>query len=197
MSYEQGQPLETFWESASESQQRKVIVQLKDYVTQMRALKGEFIGGLDHSPCKDGIFDADWGDTRHDYGPYESEAAFNEGIVQALENRSPPQFRTKDPDSSAYNREHILRQTVQDLKGHEIVFTRGDLSTGNILIRDDGTVVLLDWGLAGYWPDYWEYYRAMFLPPFKPSWDREVEKFVPAFFIECMIIQKVFSILWA
>lgn len=77
----------------------------------------------------------------------------------------PPQVRPTDPDSFFFNSKYVIQQTVRELKGHEIVLTYGDLHAGNIIFRSDGTVVILDWGLAGFWPEYWEFYRAMFNAP--------------------------------
>ena len=197
MSYEPGEDLESAYYSASDEGQKNIMDQLKSAMTQMRSFKGEFIGGLDRSPCLDGIFDGDWIRDRYTYGPFDSEAAFNEGIVQALENRMLPEMAPKDSNSDYYVREQRLKALVRSLKGHEVVFTHGDLHSGNILVQKDGRVVFLDWGLAGYWPDYWEFYRALFQPPDKPSWELEVEKFVPPFFIERMVIQTVFNVIWA
>ncbi|KAJ5361097.1 kinase-like domain-containing protein [Penicillium brevicompactum] len=137
MSYEAGEPLEQYLDRVPKCDQDRTVQQLRNYVSQMRNITGDFIGGVDGSPCRDGIFEAGLGDyTKYSYGPYPNEASFNEGLVQALQDRLPKEF------------------TVRTLKNHKIVFTHGDLHTGNIIVRADGTVVLLDWGLAGFWPEY-------------------------------------------
>lgn len=199
MSYEEGEPLGHYFDRVSEVEQGKVLQQLRDYVEQMRSIKGDFIGGIDYSSCCDGIFEGGFGDyTKYSYGPYESEESFNEGIIQALRDRLPAELlkREGDPDSVFFTSEFLLYQTVRGLKGHEIVFTHGDLHHGNIIVRADGTVVLLDWGSAGFWPEYWEFYRAMFGSPWKVSWDRMVEKFIPPYYVESAIMQKVFATVW-
>jgi len=196
MTYEEGEPFVSYWEKASTENHDKAIQQLKGYVEQLRSIKSHFIGGVDGSPCRDGMFATAWGSEQPSYGPFDSEASFNEGIVQALENRLPPDLRgNKDVESKLYNMEYINRQRVRALKGHEIVFTHGDLHPSNMLVRKDGTVVLLDWGSAGFWPEYWEYYRCMSAIPWKHSWDREVEKFVPLYYIEHMVMTRVFNLL--
>jgi len=87
MSYEQGEPLEHYWR-VSEGEQNRILEQLRGYVSQMRDITGNFIADLDESPCRDGIFEAGYGDyTRYSYGPYPSEETFNEEIVQALRDR--------------------------------------------------------------------------------------------------------------
>lgn len=199
MSYEEGESLENYWDRASKLEQDNILNRLNDYVRQMREIKGDFIGGLDGSPCRDGIFEAGYGDYRkYSYGPYQSEEDFNEGIVQALRDRLPPELlaRGDDPDSIFFTSEYVLYQTVRGLKGHEIVFTHGDLHTSNILVRSDGTPVIVDWGLAGFWPEYWEFYRAMFNPPWWVSWDRMVERIIPPYYVEYNIMKKVFAVVW-
>lgn len=168
-------------------------------MNQMREIPGNFIGGLDGSPCRDGIFEADNGDyTCYSYGPYASEESFNEGIIQALRDRMRPKVleRENDIESNFFNSEYMLYQTVRGLKNHKIVFTHGDLHPGNIIVRADGTVVLLDWGRAGFWPEYWEFYRALFNPPWRASWDRMVEKFIPPFYVEHSVLKRVFGTVW-
>ncbi|RJE22420.1 Phosphotransferase enzyme family [Aspergillus sclerotialis] len=165
----------------------------------MRDITGNFIGGLDESPCRDGIFEAGFGDyTRYNYGAYLSEETFNEGIVQALRDRLSPKTLAgeNDTESTFFNSEYILYQTVRGLKGHKIVFTHGDLHPSNIIVKDDGTVVLLDWGLSGFWPEYWEFYRAMFSPGWRASWDRMVEMFIPPYYVEYSVIKRVFGVVW-
>ncbi|KJK66617.1 Phosphotransferase enzyme family protein [Aspergillus parasiticus SU-1] len=181
ISYEHGTPFEQYWDNTSETEHQRILAQLTDYVQQMRAIEGSFIGGLDHSPCRDGVFEGGYGDhTKYSYGPYESES-FNEGMVQALRDWLPAKLleSENDPQSNFWASEYILQQTVRGLKGHKIVFTHCDLHGGNMLVRYDSTVVLLDWGLSGFWPECWEFYRAIFNPPWRTPWDRMVEDLSP------------------
>ncbi|KAJ5466077.1 hypothetical protein N7530_009864 [Penicillium desertorum] len=199
MSYEAGEPLEQYWDRVSQAEQNRILEQLRDNVNQMREIPGDFIGGLDGSPCRDGIFEAGYGDyTSYSYGPYPSEESFDEGIVQALRDRLPLEVREREHDieSNFFNSEYMLYQTVRGLKNHKILFTHGDLHPGNIIVRTDGTVVLVDWGSAGFWPEYWEFYRALHNPPWRASWDRMVEKFVPPFYVEYSVIKRVFGTVW-
>ncbi|KAE8415340.1 kinase-like domain-containing protein [Aspergillus pseudocaelatus] len=199
MSYEHGTPFEQYWDNASETEHQRILAQLTDYVRQMRAIEGNFIGGLDRSPSRDGVFEGGYGDhTMYSYGPYESEESFNEGMVQALRDRLPEKLleSENDPESNFWASEYILHQTVRGLKGHKIVFTHGDLHEGNMLVQSDGTVVLLDWGLSGFWPEYWEFYRAMFNPPWRTSWDRMVERFIPPYYVEYDVMKKIFGTIW-
>ncbi|KAF4761913.1 hypothetical protein N7455_003187 [Penicillium solitum] len=148
MSYERGESLAQYWDRVSKPEQNRILEQLQeDYVNQMREIPGDFIGGLDGSPCRDGIFEAGNGDyTSYSHGPYASEESFNEGIIQALRDRIRPKVleRENDIESNFFNSEYMLYQTVRGLENHKIVFTHGDLHPGNIIVRADGTVVLLN-----------------------------------------------------
>ncbi|PWY77277.1 phosphotransferase enzyme family protein-like protein [Aspergillus sclerotioniger CBS 115572] len=203
MSDEKGEPFSKYWDRNSERKRQNILGQLQDYVAQMRSMKGDFIGGINLSPCKGSIFIAssfEYDDEDYSYGPYASEEQFTEGIVQALQDRLPSHLLDEpaDPDSNFWNTEYTIYQTVRQLPtmGHTIVFTHGDLHPGNMLVRSDGTVVILHWDHAGYWPDYWEYYRAMSARTWRRSWDRMVEEFVPPFYIEYAILRRVFITIW-
>ncbi len=193
MSFEQGEDLPQYWDKAASMEREHVIAQLKDYVKQMRAIRGDFIGGVDYSSCKDGIFDWDYRGLDREYGPYADEASFNDGIAMALANRVPPARCDPDPESVGFNNGWMEQRLARSFKGHDIVFTHADLHSGNILVRADGTVVLLDWGLAGYWPEYWEFYRATFMGTFRPDFIREIERFIPPFYMEAFVMRQIFD----
>ncbi|KAI1339670.1 kinase-like protein [Xylariaceae sp. FL0016] len=192
MSFEHGKPLSHFWEIASDKDQETVIETLKQYMTEMRSIKGDYVGGFNRSPCVAGEFEWDFYQSDHKYGPYPDERAFNEGILEAL-SRASPSSRDTDPGSSGFNRRYALEQLVHSLRGHEIVFTHGDLHSSNIIIQDDLSVVILDWYTAGFYPAYWEWYKATWHGVFKPSFICEVERFIPPFWIEANIMHQMFD----
>lgn len=41
------------------------------------------------------------------------------------------------------------------------VFTQGDISAHNIIVRDGRIVALLNWEFARWYPEYWEYTFAL------------------------------------
>ena len=42
---------------------------------------------------------------------------------------------------------------------HKIVFTHCDIAPRNIIVRDNRVVGFLDWEVAGWYPDYWDYVK--------------------------------------
>lgn len=101
----------------------------------------------------------------------------------------------EDPESTAFNRQYATRQLVHSLRGHDIVFTHGDLHTGNIMVEDGTIVVILDWNTAGFYPAYWEWYKATWHGTFMPSFIRQVERYIPPYWIEANIMNQIFSLI--
>ncbi|KAL2015117.1 hypothetical protein VTK56DRAFT_6291 [Thermocarpiscus australiensis] len=42
-------------------------------------------------------------------------------------------------------------------KGHKPVFTHANLFLGNLMLREDGTAVIIDWEHSRWYPSFWEY----------------------------------------
>ncbi|KAI0442016.1 kinase-like protein [Xylaria telfairii] len=192
MSYEQGKLLPEFWEHASDKDKETVIEQLQRYLKEMRSIKGDYVGGFNRNPCVAGEFLWDSHQSDYKYGPYPDEHGFNDGIMEAISRASPWPSNT-DPESSGFNRRYATQQLVHSLRGHEIVFTHGDLNDGNILIRDDLTVIILDWCTAGFYPAYWEWYKATWHGTFKPSFIRQIERYIPPYWVEANIMNQIFN----
>lgn len=129
MSYERGESLAQYWDRVSKTEQNRVLEQLQDYVNQMREIPGDFIGGLDGSPCRDGIFEAGYGDyTSYSYGPSESEESFNEGIVQALRDQMRPKVLEREDDIESnffQQRVHAISDGPWSQKPQDRVYARG------------------------------------------------------------------------
>lgn len=58
------------------------------------------------------------------------------------------------------------------------VFTHGDLSSFNIIVRDDRFVGIIDWENAGWMPPYWEYASTCNAAPMNQFWQDEADKFL-------------------
>jgi aminoglycoside phosphotransferase (APT) family kinase protein len=122
----------------------EIVAQLKSYVAQLRDLPKTVnpemaICNTLGEPCRDHrIWSAD------PIGPFADEAAFSQCL------------RFSDEPSR---------------RGHKMVFTHADLNPRNILVDQvalpDGSsgwrvTGIVDWETAGYYPEYWDYTKALF-----------------------------------
>lgn len=139
-----GVPLSRCHEVLSDNDVAQITTQLQDHVTQLRAIPKtinpskaicDTLGGA----CRDSRVRGG-----NPIGPFVDEAAFS----QMLRNSDEPSRR-----------------------GHSIFFTHADLNPRNILVaealRHDGSLGwrvtgILDWEMAGYYPEYWEYTKALY-----------------------------------
>ncbi|EXJ93673.1 hypothetical protein A1O1_02065 [Capronia coronata CBS 617.96] len=128
------------WRGLSKDEKHSYMQQLGEIVKQLRSLEGTYIGSLQEGPAVDARRD------RHQGGPFYSEAAFNEFLLSNAISTMP----------------QIYRKMIHDLlsaKTHKVVFTPGDLSSRNIMVKDGRIVGIIDWEYAGWYPEYWEFVR--------------------------------------
>jgi len=157
MEFVEGDCLVDVWDKYDADEKQQILQQLRDIFSQLRKLKGSFIGAVDGTACEDQLFEEDVGA----YGPYQDEHAFNEGIVTAL----------KSTLTSGWV--DTVCDMVRTLKDHEIVMTHGDLSPRNILVQGSKVVAILDWEMSGYYPEYWEYIKALYRPAWESGWIKD------------------------
>jgi thiamine kinase-like enzyme len=53
---------------------------------------------------------------------------------------------------------------------HRAVLTHGDLSPRNIIVQDNKITGLIDWEIAGWFPEYWEYVKFFHRPCIHKDW---------------------------
>lgn len=137
MEFIEGETLAQAWGNTLSAEDKTLVCrQLRDYISQLRALKSP--NGLICSFGGRPVIDAR---RRSSYrgGPFTNEAAYNDFLVSDLIGPS------KIHDI-------IRRQMRAD---HEIVLSHGDLHDINIMVRPGvGVVAIIDWEKAGYYPEY-------------------------------------------
>jgi aminoglycoside phosphotransferase (APT) family kinase protein len=180
MEFIEGDSLEDMWDQYNANEKDQIIQQLHDMFAQLRNVKGTFIGSVDKSACEDPIFDEDLGA----YGPYEDEASFNQGIITALKNTSPSGWT------------NTVCALIGALGAHDIVLTHGDIAPRNIIVRDGNIVAVLDWELAGFYPEYWDYVKALYRPAWEEGWIKEgaVDRVLKPWLVELAVFLHVHSI---
>ncbi|KAJ5093216.1 hypothetical protein N7456_009077 [Penicillium angulare] len=158
MDYMPGKPLDQAWQSLTHDQKVSICNQLHFYIAQLRNLKGKYIGAVDNSKAIIGKRIPKEG------GPFDSEKQFNEFILGHM---------IKIPD--------LLRHytSFSVTEGHDIVFTHSDLAPRNILVEGDKVTAILDWEYGGWYPEYWEYIRALMILKPMPDWPEYLPIILP------------------
>ncbi|PYI32684.1 kinase-like protein [Aspergillus indologenus CBS 114.80] len=158
MDYMPGKRLDEAWKTLDPGQKSSIARQLHSYLVQLRRLKGTYIGAVGHGKACIGQRASVVG------GPFDSEQQFNTFILEDL---------VKLPDVLQHYAKHALTDN------HEIVFTHGDFAPRNILVEGDRVTAVLDWEDAGWYPEYWEYIKALqHLKPM-PDWPEYLPVILP------------------
>jgi hypothetical protein len=91
-------------------------------------------------------------------GPFTSVAKFHDFIVGPVKNCPRPEWVAK------------YRNMLSD--DYHVIFAHADLSWENILLDPTTGFItgIVDWEMAGFWPEWWEYRKALFGSRSRPWW---------------------------
>ncbi|CAK7209802.1 hypothetical protein SCUCBS95973_000564 [Sporothrix curviconia] len=155
MEYVEGDTLASVWPSLSAETKKSIGQQLRTAMDALRSLPSPgYYGRVGRNPYEDTIF---WTSPDDNVsppglicGPHESEEEVNNAMVaKFLYNKGPPEKAV------------FYRRTLPLIfHGHRPVFSHNDLQTKNLILRPDGKLTIIDWEVAGWYPDYWEYAMA-------------------------------------
>ncbi|KAF2426480.1 kinase-like protein, partial [Tothia fuscella] len=141
MEYVDGELLERVWGKMDQSTRNTILLELRDYIKQMRQIKPPLltrIGSATGGPATDRrTMNAIKG------GPFETEKDFNEWQLKQLVE-----------GSSQLSRETYASMHKTD---HEIVFSHGDLAFHNVIVHDGHVAAIIDWEYAGWYPEHWDF----------------------------------------
>lgn len=150
----EGQNLASLWNTLGTVEKAAISDKLRDMIGKLRTLPSPgYFGGLGNRALQDSMFwTADDAATAVINGPFETEAQLNEALVRKyLYNNMAPQ-----------KAEFYRRIFPQVLQNHDSIFSHADVQRKNIMVRTDGSLAIIDWETAGWYPSYWEYTLAMF-----------------------------------
>ncbi|KAF7296967.1 Kinase-like protein [Mycena indigotica] len=184
MDYVAGDELEKVWDQMTPDQQHDVVRQLRGFLAQLRALPPPHPGAVeavDGTACKD--FHIRPNSTG--FGPFPSVTEYQEFLgYRSLMTTHRGQF----PQHEASLR---LCEQRAAAGAYRTVFTHCDLAPRNIIVRGSTIVAVLDWEMAAWMPEYWEYTTAAFTNSSIPTfWDMMKEHGFPEqypaeFDVEC------------
>jgi hypothetical protein len=165
--YIPGKILDGVWAILSDDQKTNITLQLRQHMHELRRIPSPgYYGGIWEQPLRDYYFrgvesELSAAQTTEEFWAF----ALWRCLGLKLKNRS--EFKLiLDTLWGCY-------QTI--FRGHDPVFTHGNLSPGNIMLKEEtGTVVIMNWEFSGWYPSFWEYCSAMLLPQYHHDWPGRV-----------------------
>jgi aminoglycoside phosphotransferase len=144
-----GQQLQEAWPKMDENARVRATHELHSYIKQLHCLRPPnpgWIGSCSNGPAYDHRLD-----NISTCGPFVSVSQFHDFLVAPVKNSPRPDWVTK------------YRNKLLD--NHAIIFIHADLSGENILVDPvSGSITgIIDWEMAGFWPQWWEYRKALFV----------------------------------
>lgn len=167
-----GEPLSYGWVNRSDTSKAKILGQLKAMTDQLRNIPPPdgFMGVADVTG-EGAVFDLRLPRKSH-WGPFPTIDAFHRELWcgQEIKDFGEQQLANLPGlgELAAFHRQDWPKP----------VFTHGDLSSLNVMVRGDDVVAILDWETAGWMPPYWEYTSAWHVNPQNMFWQAEVDKFI-------------------
>ena len=191
MEYVRGDNLQKLLPSLTPTEKVIICKLVKDAIIELRKIPSPgYLGTLNRQPYHDGVF---WTKDNNPLisGPFANQKEMNRGILERL----------RQTESSQYIQ--LLQKTVDStLHDHRPVFTHGDLQPKNIMVEkaeshDDGSpafkITLIDWEIAGWYPEYWDFCNATISCRFKPDWLELIPDILDQYPVEYLMMQVIYS----
>ena len=155
------------WNELSDKAREKIMMQLKKLIGEMRAVPApsDRIANVNGGS----LWDCRLHSNLDRFGPFEDTDSFHSFLRNGID-KAPPGI----PEIG----ELIEFQSGQLAKP---VLTHGDLSSLNILIREEDIVGIIDWETSGWYPPYWEYVSACQVNPRNYFWRDYIDTFLEPF----------------
>jgi aminoglycoside phosphotransferase (APT) family kinase protein len=187
-----GDRLDSIWASLDHMQKQAVALQIRASFIELRKLRSpDAYCSLDCKPLRDHLFYT--GNSEESLGlegPFKTEIELNDALI-------------KKYLSSGYlpveKADYYRRAFPSVLNGHPSTFTHGDLQRKNIIVgTEDGSITIIDWEFAGWYPSYWEYARAIFAcGRFDDDWSEWIDFSLEAYQNEWAWMQMLIVELWS
>ncbi|CAJ2508393.1 Uu.00g134190.m01.CDS01 [Anthostomella pinea] len=159
------------WHGRSDESKREIHLQLQLMIEELRNIsppEGMGVANVNGGPFCDPRLPS-----KMFWGPFASVREFHQALIEPVKiDKHPtdlPDLPDDIPELLDFYRQH-----------HEkVVFTHGDLSSLNIVVRGDKVTGIIDWETSGWFPSYWEHSCAWHVNPYNVFWQDEVGKFLP------------------
>lgn len=152
-----GKTFDAVWPTLSTSEKGAIAGRLRVFFDALRLLPAPgYYGSIGRRQYEESMFwtpkDAESSLAELINGPFDTESQLNEAFVNKYTYNTGLKFKAQ----------YYRRTLPRVLKDHRPVFTHGDFQRKNIIIRPGGEPVVIDWEVAGWYPEYWDYASGMF-----------------------------------
>ncbi|KZZ98342.1 phosphotransferase enzyme family protein [Moelleriella libera RCEF 2490] len=184
-----GETLEACWSTLDTQAKADVAGKLRGHLTQLRRIPSPgYFGLLGKRPYDNSVFWTSEEATRQMIsGPFDTQ----QQMVNAMLENHLHRNQTKRK-AEFYRR--VLPNRLHDQPS---VFTHGDVQRKNLLLKEDGTLVVLDWEDAGWYPNFWEYAMTMFSCRWEDDWHDWVVKAMDEYVEEYAWMHMLLGEIWA
>ncbi|KAM0278486.1 hypothetical protein ACHAQH_005153 [Verticillium albo-atrum] len=164
MAYIQGDALDTAWAGLSTDDRNTIFADVKQYVSSLRELQPpaqDIVCSASHNPaydCRIGF--QFFGPMTHD----EFHSLTRKHLLMG------------DVKAGALGRE----VATTHMGRYRTCFTHADLAPRNIIVRRGRLAAIIDWGFAGWYPEYWELTKAHY-NFFSEDWEEYLSIALPAY----------------
>lgn len=186
-----GETLHDRWGHLGDGERSTICAQLKEIVSALRQVEQDpadpFIGmfnisinycllmytagSITRGPLLDYVLE-----NMPSAGPFKTTKEFNDWFSALPQRRLPDSLKYIDP----------YREFLSD--DAAIKFTHGDLHRGNIMISPTApsrVLAVVDWTHAGWYPEYWEYCKALYTSHYNGEWRNVwIPKFLDQYAVE-------------
>ncbi|KAL9123519.1 MAG: hypothetical protein Q9217_007051, partial [Psora testacea] len=177
MDYIPGQTLLAWWHTASAESKESIRRQLAGHMSKLRNVPNPTSGRI--SGLKGGaIYDYRYcikGDgpyLEESFGPFQDPHEFHLWLRNGF--TSPVSSGVGEKSNQDADIDRMCQ--IQDRRNYATKLTHGDFHTQNIIVKDNKIAGIIDWEMAAWYPEYWEYTSAWHVNVFDEFWRAEVEK---------------------
>ncbi|KAF5635850.1 aminoglycoside 3 phosphotransferase [Fusarium sp. NRRL 52700] len=162
-----GQQLDKSSLNMTDMAKERAVTELKEHLAQLHRIRptgSGWIGSCSGGPAYDHRLN-----NMSTCGPFSSIAEFNDFLVAPVKDCPRPEWVAK------------YRSQLRDDYG--IHFAHADISGENILLDPTtGSITgIVDWEMAGFWPEWWEYGKALFGSRSRELWNGILKQIMVAY----------------
>ena len=78
---------------------------------------------------------------------------------------------------------------------HNIVFTHADFRPTNVIVKDGHVAGIIDWEMAGWYPEHWEFVNVFYVWRWQNDWGTHLLEIMQPYYCEQAIHARLVQVL--